>query len=369
MSTIRWTHSEKLPGRLNEPASGAPFGAFDNVGALVPHTQGLPLGLRASGQGPYDNEGLLDAYSGAVIYASERISPSVMNIDVYKKVRGESARAGSGSGFFFTPDGFLLTNSHVVQGADELEVTLLDGQTHKARLIGEDPDSDLAVLKVDDGSGFPAADLGKAQALRPGQLVVAVGSPLGFQTTVTAGVVSALGRSLRSRSGRLIDNILQTDAALNPGNSGGPLVNARGEVVGVNTATILSAQGLCFAIAIETAQRTAAQILRYGKVRRSFIGIAGQNLTIPRRVVRHFDLPVEKGILVVGVEPGGPAEKAGLREGDAIVGLEAQPVEGMDDLHRLLTDERVGVPTGLEVIRRSEKWTAMVVPKESQDRA
>ncbi|HVZ81441.1 MAG TPA: trypsin-like peptidase domain-containing protein [bacterium] len=310
----------------------------------------------------YDNEGLLDAYSSAVIYASERISPSVVNIDVYKKVRNESTRAGSGSGFFFTPDGFLLTNSHVVHGAAELEVTLLDGQSHQARLIGEDPDSDLAVLKVDDGGPFPPAALGNARALRPGQLVAAVGSPLGFQATVTAGVVSALGRSLRSQSGRLIDNIIQTDAALNPGNSGGPLVNSRGEVVGVNTATIPSAQGLCFAIAIETAQRAATQILKYGKVLRSFIGIAGQTIAIPRRVVRHFGLRVEKGILVVGLEAGGPAEKAGIREGDAIVGLEGQPVEGMDDLHRLLTEERVGVGTRLEVIRRSEKLEPVVVP-------
>lgn len=334
MNPIQWAAAENLPARLNEPRD------------LV----------------PYDNEGLLDAYSSAVIYASERISPSVVNIDVYKKAKGEQARAGSGSGFFFTPDGFLLTNSHVVQGADDLEVTLLDGQTHKARLIGEDPDSDLAVLKVDDGSGFQAAELGNARALRPGQLVVAVGSPLGFQTTVTAGVVSALGRSLRSRSGRLIDNVIQTDAALNPGNSGGPLVNSRGQVVGVNTATILSAQGLCFSIAIETAQRAATQILRYGRVRRSFIGIAGQTIDLPRRVVRHFGLSVEKGILVVGLEPGGPAEKAGLKEGDAIVGMEDQPVEGMDDLHRLLTDERIGLGTRLQVIRRSEKLEPVVVP-------
>ena len=367
MRNIQWTVSDNLPARLNDPLSRASFVASDPVGDQARHTQDSPLDLRGSGQGaPYDNEGLLDAYSSAVIYASERISPSVVNIDVFQKKRGETAKAGSGSGFFFTPDGFLLTNSHVVQGAAELEVTLLDGQTHKARLIGEDPDSDLAVLKVDDASGFPAAILGASRALRPGQLVAAVGSPLGFQTTVTAGVVSALGRSLRSRSGRLIDNVIQTDAALNPGNSGGPLVDSRGEVVGVNTATIMSAQGLCFAIAIETAQRAATQILKYGRVRRSFIGIAGQNINIPRRVVRHFDLPVEKGILVVGLEPGEPAEKAGLREGDAIIGLEDHPIETMDDLHRHLSDERVGVETRLEVIRRSEKWTATVIPRESR---
>lgn len=323
---------------------------------------------------PYDNEGLLDAYSSAVIYASERISPSVVNIDVFQKgpssplglrraSRDDSLhRSGSGSGFFFTPDGFLLTNSHVVRGAQEMEVTLLDGRSHKARLIGEDPDSDLAVLRVDDGTGFTPALLGSSKALKPGQLVAAVGSPLGFQTTVTAGVVSALGRSLRSQSGRLIDNIIQTDAALNPGNSGGPLVNSRGEVIGVNTATIPSAQGLCFAIAIETAQRAAIQILKYGRVRRSFIGVAGQNIDLPRRIVHHFHLPVDKAVLIVGVEPDGPAEKAGLKEGDVLVEFEGQPVETMDDLHRYLSDERVGVESRLSLVRRTEKLERTLVP-------
>jgi S1-C subfamily serine protease len=201
-----------------------------------------------------------------------------------------------------------------------------------------------------------------------GQLVVAIGSPLGFQTTVTAGVVSALGRSLRSQSGRLIDNIIQTDAALNPGNSGGPLVNSRGEVVGVNTATIVSAQGLCFAIAIDTAKRVAIQLMKYGKVRRSFIGIGGQNIDIPRNIVRYFELPVEKGVLIVAVEEAGPAQKAGLREGDVIVGFEGQPVESMDDLHRLLTDEKVGSESLLNLIRKSEKLAVKLVPQESRTR-
>ncbi len=319
---------------------------------------------------PYDNEGLLDAYSSAVIYASEKASPSVVNIDVFQRGRRFRERdsslhkAGSGSGFFFTPDGFILTNSHVVHGAQEMEVTLLDGQSHKGRLIGEDPDSDLAVIRI-DAVGFKPADLGISQQLRVGQLVVAIGSPLGFQTTVTAGVVSALGRSLRSQSGRLIDNIIQTDAALNPGNSGGPLVNSRGEVVGVNTATIMEAQGLCFAIAIDTAKRVAMQMMKYGRVRRSFIGIGGQNIDIPRNIVRYFELPVEKGVLIVAVEDGGPGQKAGLREGDVIVGFEGQSVEGMDDLHRMLTDERVGAESALSVIRKSEKKMVRVVPQES----
>lgn len=320
---------------------------------------------------PYDNEGLLDAYSSAVIYASEKVSPSVVNIDVFQKGRGrrfsdgELHRAGSGSGFLFTPDGFILTNSHVVHGASEMEVTLLDGQSHRARLIGEDPDLDLAVIRV-DVQGLKPALLGSTQNLKVGQLVVAIGSPLGFQTTVTAGVVSALGRSLRSQSGRLIDNIIQTDAALNPGNSGGPLVNSRGEVVGVNTATIRSAQGLCFAIAIDTAQRVAMQIMKYGKVRRSFIGIGGQDIDLPRRAVRHFDLKNDKGVLLVAVEPGGPAAKAGLEERDVIVELENAPVNGMDDLHRLLSDERVGIPTALAVIRRSERLDLKVIPIEAR---
>ena len=331
----------------------------------------VPIQSPARELAPYDNEGLLDAYSSAVIYASEKVSPSVVNIDVFQKGRrwreAETSlhKAGSGSGFLFTPDGFILTNSHVVHGAQEMEVTLLDGQSHKGRLIGEDPDSDLAVIRV-DASGFKPADLGVSQKLRVGQLVVAIGSPLGFQTTVTAGVVSALGRSLRSQSGRLIDNIIQTDAALNPGNSGGPLVNSRGEVVGVNTATIMSAQGLCFAIAIDTAKRVAMQIMKYGRVRRSFIGIGGQNIDIPRNIVRYFELPVEKGVLIVAVEEGGPSQKAGLREGDVIVGFEGQPVEGMDDLHRFLTDEKVGIESALSVIRKSEKLAVQVTPQESR---
>jgi S1-C subfamily serine protease len=316
----------------------------------------------------------LDAYSNAVIAASEIVSPSVVKIDVFQKIpspwnpSAAPQKTGSGSGFFFTPDGFILTNSHVVLNAHEIEVSLLDGQSYKARLIGEDPDSDLAVIRIDDVSGLKPALLGVSQNLRVGQLVVAIGSPLGFQTTVTAGVVSALGRSLRSQSGRLIDSVIQTDAALNPGNSGGPLVNARGEVVGVNTATIPSAQGLCFAIAIDTAKRVASQLMKHGKVRRSFIGIAGQNINLSRNMVRYFHLPVEKAILVVGIEPDGPAQKASLQEGDVIVAFENHPVENMDDLHRLLGDEKVGVESVLSVIRKSNKLNLKVTPVETIQR-
>jgi S1-C subfamily serine protease len=320
---------------------------------------------------PSSNEALLDAYSRAVIHASGKVSPSVVNIDVFQQGRTwmdpspDLRKAGSGSGFLFTPDGFILTNSHVVNGARDLKVTLLDGQALSARLIGADPDSDLAVIRV-DVSGLKPASLGSSQNLRVGQLVVAIGSPLGFQTTVTAGVVSALGRSLRSQSGRLIDNVIQTDAALNPGNSGGPLVNSLGEVVGVNTATILSAQGLCFAIAIDTAKRVAMQLMKHGRVLRSYIGIGGQNIDIPRNIARHFGLALDKGVLVVAVEEGSPAQKAGLREGDVITAFEGLPVENMDALHRSLTDKQVGVESALTVIRRSEKLALKVTPRESQ---
>jgi S1-C subfamily serine protease len=239
----------------------------------------------------------------------------------------------------------------------------LDGQSLKARLIGEDPDSDLAVIRV-DASGFPPAVLAASHALRVGQLVVAIGSPLGFQTTVTAGVVSALGRSLRSQSGRLIDNIIQTDAALNPGNSGGPLVNSRGEVVGVNTAAIPSAQGLCFAIGIGTAQSVAMQLMRHGKVRRGFLGIGGQNIDIPRNIVRHFGLQAEKGVLIVAVEENSPAQRVPLKEGDVLLSFEGQPVESMDDLHRYLTVEPLGGVRSLSIIRKTVQLDLKIIPEE-----
>jgi S1-C subfamily serine protease len=324
------------------------------------------LSQETPGNGPnIPDTDLLDAYSQAVIRSSQRVSPSVVKIDVYSKSAGESSPrpAGSGSGFIFTPDGFILTNSHVVHNGGDLEATDSDGQVRKARLIGDDPDTDLAVIRV-DAVGLKPAVLGSSRHLQVGQLVVAIGNPLGFQTTVTAGVVSALGRSLRARSGRLMDNIIQTDAALNPGNSGGPLVDSRGEVVGVNTATILSAQGLCFAIAIDTAKRVASQLIRHGKVRRSYIGIGGQNIDLSRRLTRHFDLSVGKGVLVTAVEEGSPAKGADLQEGDVIVGFEGSPVETLDDLHRLLGEEKVGAASVLMVIRRSEKLYLRIIPAE-----
>ncbi len=309
---------------------------------------------------------ILDAYSQTVTGVAERASPSVVNIHVRPQGngrRGPRPAGGSGSGFVFTPDGFILTNSHVVHEAGEIEVVLFDGQRYPAQLIGDDPHTDLAVIRIIAANLVPVL-LGDSQSIRVGQLVVAIGNPYGFQCTVTAGVVSALGRSLRSQSGRLIDNVIQTDAALNPGNSGGPLVNSRGEVIGVNTAVILPAQGICFAIAVNTVKFVAARLIKEGKVRRSFIGLAGQNVPLHRRVVRFFNLPAESGVLVASVEPGSPAARAGLFEGDDIIGFDSQPVAGIDDLHRLLTEERVGLKAKLTVIRRTEQMELFVVPQE-----
>lgn len=318
---------------------------------------------------------LLDAYSTAVTGAVERVSPSVVNIEVHQNAgrtrSGEPReRRGGGSGFVFTPDGLILTNSHVVHDAARMVVTLADGRHMPATVIGDDPASDLAVIRVDvppgNEPGLAAAALGDSQRLRVGQIVIAIGTPYGFQSTVTAGVVSALGRSLRSYSGRLIDDVIQTDASLNPGNSGGPLVDSLGRVVGVNTATILPAQGICFAIGINTAKFVASRLLRDGRIRRSYIGVSAQTVPVHRRVVRFYDLPQDMGALVLSVEESSPAKRAGLREGDIVVALEGQPVAGVDDLHRLLTDVRVGVSSTLTVVRYTEKLELKIVPEETK---
>ena len=300
---------------------------------------------------------LLDAYSAAVTSAAARITPSVVNVEVFSS----KGKRGGGSGFLFTPDGFVLTNSHVVGGASSIDVTLADGTRCPASVVGNDPHTDLAVLRISAANLIPA-HLGDSDTIRPGQLVIAVGNPLGFQATVTAGVVSALGRTMRAQSGRLIDSVIQTDAALNPGNSGGPLVNARGEVVGVNTAVILPAQGICFAIAINTAKFVAARLIRDGRIVRSYIGVAGQSAPLHRRVVRFYELPVESGVLVLGVEKESPAESAGLHEGDVVVAYGKTPVSSVDDLHRILTEEQIGKASELTVIRRTEKLALPVVP-------
>ncbi len=309
---------------------------------------------------------LLDAYSQAVIQAVELVGPSVVTIE--RGGKSERERGGHGSGFVFTPDGLILTNSHVVHDSRGLHVALADGRHMPAMLIGEDPDTDLAVIRV-PASDLPALTLGDSRALRVGQLVIAIGNPLGFHATVTAGVVSARGRSLRSKSGRLMDDIIQTDAALNPGNSGGPLVNSRGEVVGVNTAVISGAQGLCFAIAANTAQFVVGRLIRDGRIRRSYVGVAGQNTPLMRQFVRFYSLPASSGILVASIEPNSPASSSGLQEGDVIIAFAGEPVEGIDQLHRLLGEERIGVPTPLTVIRRTEKLEISVTPAESPRQA
>jgi len=317
----------------------------------------------------------MDAYSRAVITAAEKVSPSVVYIEVEQPIRSRrpnaprtpQERRGSGSGFIFTPDGFILTNSHVVHGAKKIEVTLSDGNKHLADLIGDDPDTDLAVIRINAPNLVPA-QLGEAQKIRVGQLVVAIGNPYGFQYSVTAGVVSALGRSLRAQSGRLMDAVIQTDAALNPGNSGGPLINSRGEVIGVNTAMILPAQGICFATSIDTAKFVASRLIRDGKVSRSYIGLAGQNVPLPRRIVRYYNLAVESGIFVISFENESPARKGGLREGDIIIGFDDRPIAGIDDLHKLLTEERIGKKSLLTVVRGVDKLTIEVTPEESRGR-
>jgi S1-C subfamily serine protease len=319
---------------------------------------------------PSADAGVMDAYSRAVTGVVEAVSPSVVNIEVHQSAgrtrSGEPReRRGGGSGFIFTPDGLILTNSHVVHDARRIEVTLADGRRMPSTAIGDDPASDLAVVRVDE-PGLTVAALGDSQQLRVGQLVVAIGNPYGFQSTVTAGVVSALGRSLRSYSGRLIDDVIQTDAALNPGNSGGPLVDSAGRVVGVNTATIQPAQGICFAIGINTAKFIASRLLRDGRIRRSFIGVSAQTVPIHRRVVRFYDLVKESGALVLSVEEKSPAQRGGLRENDVIIALEGQPVAGVDDLHRVLTDVRVGLSCGLTVLRHTEKLELKIVPEEAK---
>ncbi len=330
-----------------------------------------PRGSRS----PRGDASLLDAYSTAVTGAVERVSPSVVNIEVHQSAgrtrSGEPReRQSGGSGFVFTPDGLILTNSHVVHDAARIAVAMTNGRRMTASLIGDDPASDLAVIRLEqpqfDEPGLVAAELGDSQRLRVGQIVIAIGAPYGFQSTVTAGVVSALGRSLRSYSGRLIDDVIQTDASLNPGNSGGPLVDSAGRVVGVNTATILPAQGICFAIGINTAKFVASRLLRDGRIRRSYIGLSGQTVPVHRRVVRFYDLPNETGALVLSVEESSPAKRAGLREGDIIVALEGQPVAGVDDLHRLLTEVRVGVSCALTVLRWTEKLELKVMPEEAR---
>jgi S1-C subfamily serine protease len=306
-----------------------------------------------------DDGDLLDAYSRAVVDAVESVGPAVVKIE---------AQRGGGSGVVFTPDGLVLTNHHVVDGASHVTVVLPDGRSMRADLVGQDPGTDLAVVRIDGSTGAPLAwaTLGDSRAVRVGQVAIAIGNPYGFHHSVTTGVVSALGRSLRARSGRLIDDVIQTDASLNPGNSGGPLVTSRGEVIGINTAMILPAQGICFAIASNTARFVAARLIRDGRVRRSFIGMAGQNVPIPRAVARANQLAVTSGVFVISVERDSPAAAAGLRDGDVVLGFAGEAVAGLDDLHRALTGDRIGVPSPLVILRAARRRELTVIPGESR---
>lgn len=326
--------------------------------------------LKSAHAGYDGDDTALDAYSKAVIGASEKVSPSVVHIKVQKRrtrrrQRGSFNRepSGSGSGFIISPEGFIVTNSHVVSDADKIEVDLPDTRSFAAQLIGQDPSTDLAIIRIYT-ENLPYVKFGDSQKLKVGQLVIAIGNPFGFEHTVTAGVVSALGRSLRSSTGRLIDNVIQTDAALNPGNSGGPLVNSQGEVVGINTAIILPAQGICFAVAANTAEYVASKLITQGRIRRGYLGLAGQVVSLPLRVINYNQLAVQSGVLVQNVEPDGPAYNAEIHEGDIIVGFNRQAVANIDDLHRLLHESAIGKDLPMEILRKGIKHAIRVIPGE-----
>jgi S1-C subfamily serine protease len=309
---------------------------------------------------------LLDAYSRAVIDVVDRIGPAVVRLDV--RARVDSQRGGSGSGVIVAPDGLVLTNSHVVGGANRIDVTTVDGRMLTAHVVGDDPDTDLALVRVDSAVTLPSARLGDSKALRRGQLVIAIGNPLGFESTVTTGVVSALGRSLRARGGRLIEDLIQTDAALNPGNSGGPLVSSRGEVVGINTAIIMGAQGICFAVAANTANFVLGELVRHGRVRRGYIGISAQQTAIPRRLQVSAGLVQSAAVVITAIERDSPAQRADLMTGDIVVALDGHTVTGVDDVIRLLTGERIGQPVEVDLIHIGKRRSVTVVPEERQKR-
>src|SRR5882757_2349192 len=311
---------------------------------------------------PPDDQALLDAYSRAVIDVVDRVGPAVVRLDV--KAGGDQRHGGTGSGVIVAPDGLVLTNSDVVGGSSSVNVTTVEGRSLTARVVGDDPDTDLALVRVDASVTLPAAALGNSKLLRRGQLVIAIGNPLGFESTVTTGVVSALGRSLRARSGRLIDDVIQTDAALNPGNSGGPLVSSHGEVVGINTAVIMGAQGICFAVAANTANFALGELVRHGRVRRAFIGIAAQQIAIPRRLRHAASLAQESAVMIATVEPGSPADRAGLHSGDIILTLDGTAVTGADDLIRMLAGEKIGRTVEVATLRNGEPRGVSLVPTE-----
>jgi S1-C subfamily serine protease len=311
---------------------------------------------------PPEDQALLDAYSRAVIDVVDRVGPAVVRIDV--KTNDKRRPGGTGSGVIVAPDGLVLTNSHVVGGTARVSVATVDGRSLTAQVVGDDPDTDLALVRVDAPVTLPAATLGNSKLLKRGQLVIAIGNPLGFESTVTTGVVSALGRSLRAQSGRLIDDVIQTDAALNPGNSGGPLVSSRGEVVGINTAVIMGAQGICFAVAANTANFVLGELVRHGRVRRAYIGIAAQQFALSRRRRHAADLAQESAVMIATVEPGSPAARAGLVAGDIILALDGTTVTGADDLIRLLAGDKIGRTVEVDTLHNGEQRRVTLVPAE-----
>ena len=307
---------------------------------------------------PVADSELLDAYSDAVTRVVDQVGPAVVRVEPHEQ-RG---RGGVGSGVIISPDGLVLTNSHVVHGARDLQLLLPDGRTTKARTVGDDPDADLALLRA-DSDGLPCAKLGDSKKLKRGQIAIAIGNPLGFESTVTAGVISALGRSLRSRTGRVIDDVIQTDAALNPGNSGGPLVSSSSEVIGINTAVIAGAQGICFAVASNTADFVVSELIRHGEVRRAYIGVSAQTTPVPRRFALAAGINNASGATVIALEPESPAARAGLSLGDVVVALDGTPVKGMDDLIRLLTAERIGREMAVMVLRQGDVRLIRLTPE------
>ncbi|WP_206955564.1 S1C family serine protease [Trinickia acidisoli] len=337
--------------------------------AFIDDLARVPSDDHSAGEIAFDHDdALLDAYSRTVIGALERVQQAVVFVSVERARPGDNTRrGGTGSGFLFTPDGYLLTNSHVVHGATAIRITLADGATHEASLVGDDPSTDLAVLRIGSAEPLPHAELGESAKLRVGQIAIAVGNPLGLAHTVTTGVVSALGRSLRSASGRMIYDVIQTDAALNPGNSGGPLVNSRGQVIGVNTAIIPGAQAICFATAIDTAKWVIMQLFAHGRVRRAYIGVAGTAVPIARKSQRYFALETASGVRVIEVVKGSPAALGGLRVDDTIVAIDGAPVDGVDALQRVLDASRIDRTVEITVLRLTQKLTLRVTPVEPAD--